>query len=150
MVSPPPLASPPDTILTRSRWNALLDPRQYFIQDQMFRSEPWRSTFYSKSGPVSREDSRRIRRILDDFASYMKLQINNAPTEGPSGDRLMPDVEEGKQPKSFVQGCCAEWVRPGGRDPNKKEYEALVTLDSKFLYDLIRGNLNVSPRHSRR
>lgn len=77
MVSRTPLSSPSETMLTISRWNAMLDPGQYKIEDRYFEIEPFRSTFHSKTGPVSKEDCMRTRRRLRDTALNVKLRINN-------------------------------------------------------------------------
>lgn len=61
MVSHPPLSSPPETMLTISRWNAMVNPGQYKIEDRYFEIEPFRSTFHSKTVSVSKQDRMRTK-----------------------------------------------------------------------------------------
>lgn len=56
----------------------MLDLGQYKIEDRYFEIEPFRSTFHSKTGPVSKEDRMRTRRSIMETALNVKLQINNA------------------------------------------------------------------------
>ena len=94
-------------------------------EDRCFEIVPFRSTFHSKAGPVSKEDRIRTRRKVMDTALNMKLQINNASYLVQPGDRLCKSVED-EEHGGLTHGNTVAWVRLGGPDSNKPEFESLV------------------------
>lgn len=147
MVSTPVTPDADIMMLIWGRWNAFLDPKQYFTENADFLFEPWRTTFTSKTGPVDPEEKKRIRRRLRDLAPHIKLQVNNCEVSA-TQSRLLWKEEDEKDAGWGVLGNTCTFVRPGIAEEGRAELQALVTMNYKFLYHMLVGHLNVSFRRS--
>lgn len=138
-------------ILMQRRLNALLDPKQYTAENAsgFYTSEeagctpwrqPWRATFWSKSGPVDPEDKKRIRRRLEDLSRHIKVQINNCDVENTQSRILKKSIVEWS-----TMANTGYFVRPGPAQEGQAELQSLITINYKLLHHMLSGGLNVSP-----
>ena len=132
---------PSNRSLTASRWNAFLDPHQYTVEDTAF--DKWKTTFHSKPGPVSAADRLLIKQRLVALARYIKLEVGSSDSM-PAHSKMLLEKNRKEGADWSVLGCTSPFVRRGPVEQGQPEKLALITLNYKWVYHIMKGYLNVS------